>query len=159
MKLISSGINSNILDVIFNLYNGVKSCVKMNGNLYDYFKCNIGVRQGENLRPLLFAIFLNYFEHSISRSYSGLNLRAADVNFCLSDGDVEHFLKIYTLLYADDTVVLAELQLALNAIHYYCSDWILTMNPAKIEIVIFFKAYNVELPSIYVLACPFGSGR
>ena len=54
--------------VIYNLYGGAKSCVKMNGNFSIYFKCNIGVRQGENLSPLLFAIFLNNFEYSVSRN-------------------------------------------------------------------------------------------
>ena len=144
MKLISSDINGNILKVIYNLYDGDNSCVKMNGKLSDYFKCKIGVRQGENLSPLLFAIFLNDFEYSVKRKYSGLNLLADDVNICLSDDDVVHFLKIYNLLYADDTVVLpesvGELQIALNVVYDYCSDWNLTLNAAKTQIGIFFKA-------------------
>ena len=39
-----------------------------------------------------------------------LNIQLAGntVNVCLSDDGVEHFLKIYTLLYANDTVVLAQ---------------------------------------------------
>ena len=81
---------------------------------------------------------------------------ADDVNVCLNDVDVEHFLKIYALLYADDTVVLVEsaeeLQLPLNAVHDYYIDWNLTMNAAKTKVV------NDELPGISILARLFGSG-
>ena len=94
MKLISSAFNGNILNAIHDLYDSAKSCVKMNGKLSYHSKYNIGMRQGENLSPLLFAIFLNDFDYSISRKYSGLNLLVDDVSVCFSDDDVEHFLKI-----------------------------------------------------------------
>ena len=58
-KMLSLGINGSLLKVIYNLYYGAKSCVKSNGKMSEYFHCNVGVRQGENLSPLLFAIFLN----------------------------------------------------------------------------------------------------
>ena len=54
-KLISHGINGKLMSVIFNLYHHAKSCVRANGKMSDYFTCNVGVRQGENLSPLLFA--------------------------------------------------------------------------------------------------------
>ena len=151
MKLIASGINGNILRVIHNLYAGAKSCVKLNGSMSDYFNCNVGVRQGENLSPLLFAIFLNDFELSISRNYNGLNDLANDTTDLLSDDDVEVFFKMYTLLYADDTIVMAEsseeLQKALNAVFDYCNDWKLTVNTSKTKIVIFSRVRVQEYPA------------
>ena len=51
----------------------------------DNFSCDVGVRQGENLSPLLFYIFLKYFELYISRHYDGLKNLAEDVNLFLSD--------------------------------------------------------------------------
>ena len=49
------------MSVIFNLYHHAKSCVRANVKMSDYFTCNVGVRQGENLSPLvLFAIYGNY---------------------------------------------------------------------------------------------------
>ena len=44
----------------------------------------------------------------ISRHYDGLKTMAGDVKLFLSDEHTEHFLKIFVLLYADDTIVLAE---------------------------------------------------
>ena len=82
------------------------------------------MRQGENLSPLLFAIYLNDFEYFVSRSYKGLHTFANDVRNNLSDDDVEVFLRLYVLLYADDTIIMAEtateLQLALDAVFNIC---------------------------------------
>ena len=48
---------------------------------------------------------------------------------------------MYTLLYADDTVVLAEsphdLQLALDEVGTYCHTWGLSINRTKTKVVIF----------------------
>ena len=54
-KLIASGISGKVFNVIRNIYQCVKLCVSMNGNKSDYFMSYTGVRQGENLSPLLFS--------------------------------------------------------------------------------------------------------
>ena len=140
-KLISHGINGKLMSVIFNLYHHAKSCVRANGKMTDYFTCNVGVRQGENLSSLLFAIYLNDFESYVSKHYKGLDTLSDDITCHLSDPDIEVFLRLHVLLYADDTIVLAEtpeqLQKALNAVSDYCSQWNLTVNTSKTKIVIF----------------------
>ena len=40
----------------------------------DYFMCNIGVRHGVNLYPVLFALFINDFTEYVSTAYEGLNI-------------------------------------------------------------------------------------
>ena len=130
--------------MIYNLYNNAKSCVKLGDKKSDEcFPCNIGLRQGENFSPLLFAIYLNDFELTLSKSYTGLDTFSKNVKYYLSDDDVELFLKRYCLLYADDTIVLAEsdkeLQLVLNYVKNYCNDWNLTVNTSKTKIIIFSK--------------------
>ena len=55
----------------------------------DSFPCNIGVRQGENLSPLLLAIYLNDFELSLRKVYKGLDTISTYVKNYLSDEDVE----------------------------------------------------------------------
>ena len=45
------------VDVIFNLFSQVKSCVNIGIGSQTSFLCNVGVREGENLSPLLLSIF------------------------------------------------------------------------------------------------------
>ena len=139
-KLIASEINGNIITVIYNMYKNAKSCVKQQTLISGFFACNIGVRQGENLSPFLFAIFLNDFELFLSRRYNGLTKinRLGDI---LGDDDVQFFINMFILLYADDTLILAEtpaqLQLAMHAASDYCTLWDLHINQSKTKVVIF----------------------
>ena len=50
----------------------VKACVGLGGAISTMFSCNTEVRQGEDLSPLLFAIFLNDMNESILHAYNGL---------------------------------------------------------------------------------------
>ena len=102
VKLLNHGVNGKILSVIQNIYKKAKSSVKINDKISN-FSCNIGVRQGEKLSPILFAIYLNDFLSSMCKSYQGLNELSCDVEI-----ELETFMKLYVLLYADDTVILAK---------------------------------------------------
>ena len=139
-KVIENGINGKLLRVIYNMYETAKSCVKQETMISGLFACNMGVRQGENLSPLLFALFLNDFEISISRKYNGLPT-LQEISRILGSDEIEFFINMYTLLYADDTLILAEspedLQLALDEVGNYCQTWGLSINQTKTKVVIF----------------------
>ena len=134
------------------MYSTAKSCVRLGTNLSDFFQCSVGVRQGENLSPLLFTLFLNDFELHLSKSYKGLQLLSSKLSETLSNDDVEYFVKIFTLLYADDTVILAEspeqLQKALDAAHDYCESWGLTVNTSKTKVMVFSRGRVRNKPII-----------
>ena len=59
-------------------------------------------------------------------------------------------LKVFALLYADDTIVLAEnekeLQLALDSVHEYCTLYNLTVNTSKTKIIVFSRGKVKRYP-------------
>ena len=99
-----------------------------------FFSFESGARQGENLSPVLFSIFLNDLEsHLIIKGCEGVTLS--------SDIDEQFWLRLLVLLYADDTILLAEtpheLQNILNHFSEYCKQWKLTVNLEKTKVVVF----------------------
>ena len=140
-KLIKNEINGKFISVIYNLYSNAKSAVRQGEFISDFFPCNIGVRQGENLSPVLFSIFLNDFQDYISTKCNGLTKISSLCSTMLSDDDIEVFVKLFTLLYADDTIVFAEteedLQNSLIAVYQYCDLFSLKVNVDKTKVVIF----------------------
>ena len=79
-----------------------------------------------------------------------MNLLSEDLCNALRGEDLEHFSNLFCLLYADDTIILAEspdeLQVALNSVQDYCKTWNLTVNTSKIKIVIFSRGKIRKLP-------------
>ena len=61
-KLLQHDKNGRVFQIIFNIYQKTKSCVKSGGKISNFFSCNTGVRQGENLSAILFAIYVNDFQ-------------------------------------------------------------------------------------------------
>ena len=140
-KMLSSGISGKILNVMKNMYIKAKSSVSLTAEAEsDSFPCNIGVRQGENLSPLLFSIYLQDLKSFISRKCDGLkdieNMQKEHL-----DEEIVTYFKLYILLYADDTVILAEnpndLQASLNEMEKYCDTFDLHINVNKTKILIF----------------------
>ena len=50
------------------MYKGIKSKVQIGHDVSDYFMCKVGVRQGENLSPFLFSIYINDLEDYLLRN-------------------------------------------------------------------------------------------
>ena len=100
----------------------------------DYCMCNIGVRQGDNLSLVLFVLFINDFTEYVSTAYEGLNIAQSCYPALINSEDIV-LLKLFVLLYADDTIILAEneteLQLALNKVYEYCMMSKLSVNTTK----------------------------
>lgn len=54
--LIKNGIGGKVFNVLKSMYSKLKSCVKGNEGLTEYFDCTIGVRQGCTVSPFLFVV-------------------------------------------------------------------------------------------------------
>ena len=132
-KLMKYNVNGRLFNVIKNMYNGIKSCLLLNNKTTDYFYCNQGVRQGENSSPVLFSLFLNDLEHfMLSHNNSSLNINELDLDV---------YLKIVVLLYADDTVLFAknehEFISLMDTFVNYCKTWKLDINVDKTKVLVF----------------------
>jgi len=53
------GLNGKLLRIIRNMYQAVKSCVKLCDN---YSDLSIGLRQGEIISPIMFSLFVEDLE-------------------------------------------------------------------------------------------------
>lgn len=135
-KLISYGIRGRTFRVIYNMYKGIKSSVLLNGRMSPEFPCFTGVRQGENLSPLLFSLFVNDIQDYLC------NLGCNSLNLPV-DNPFKNYLKLLVVLYADDTVLLSDtpegLQQALNSLQQYCDEWKLKVNESKTKVIVFCK--------------------
>ena len=144
-KISKYNINGKCFRVIQSIYKNIKSCVLVNNSTTDFFISNIGVRQGENLSPLLFNLFLNDLEDFFTDN----NVDGIECTEHHLDDSLMVFLKIFLLLYADDTIILSNsaegLQKALNAYSAYCSEWKLEVNYSKSKILIFSREKTCKL--------------
>ena len=125
-KLQKMGINGLFSKTIRNMYANSMLCCKQQGQFSDFFKSNIGLRQGDNLSPTLFNIYINDIIQIFDEKCNAPILKTE---------------KVACLLYADDMILISTskegLQNCLNLLHDYCKQWELTLNAKKTKIVIF----------------------
>jgi hypothetical protein len=100
--------------------NSVKSFKNTENNRVDEFSpCLTPIFDGKKSEQL---------EPSLTQDFAFLYIFCIIIN-----------IKLYLLLYADDTVIFAEtaaeLQSALNAMYLYCETWKLKVNTAKTNVV------------------------
>ena len=154
-KMIELGIKGKLLNVIYNLYSEAKSCVETNGQKSEFFQSNLGVRQGENLSPILFAIYLNDLKDYLDKDMihvQTLENEARNAGLC--DNDINLLIKLFILLYADDSVIFSDtvkgLQKGLDCVKRYCDRFHLSLNAKKCKILIFSKGKIRIIPKFKI---------
>ena len=139
-KLIFKSVNGKFFKIVYNMYENIKSCVRINNETSAFFPSECGVRQGENLSPLLFSMYLDDLENFIiSGGVDSINLE-------IRTNEIHVYLKLLILLYADDTIIFSNnktnFQKALDNFHEYCTIWKLKINLSKTNVVIFNSRTN-----------------
>ena len=134
MKLIKNGVNGNFFRIIYSLHQNIKSCTVFSGSQSCFFQSYCGVRQGDNLSPVLFSLFLNDLEDYLNAHHC----KGISVDY--TDEVISVYLKMLILLYADDTVIFGtdphSFQDNLNIFYEYCQLWKLNINYNKTKIMI-----------------------
>ena len=117
-------IDGKMYSIIKTLYTDTESCININEYRTDWFETLQGVRQGDNLSPTLFAVFVN-----------DLAVRIKEMNIGVKMGEIH----IPILLYADDVAILSEteadMQTMLNCINEWCEKWSMSVNLKKTQTV------------------------
>ena len=117
------GLGGKILTMFKAMYSVVKSCVRHCNTFSDFFNISVGLRQGQNNSPAMFALFLEDLELFLQ---DRINCGLSVFELC-----------IMVLLFADDLVLVGnsneDLQQSLDRLHEYCDKWGLEVNVDKNE--------------------------
>ena len=97
-RLLETGIKGKLFSAIRSLYNSVISCVRINGLKTGWFDVNIGLRQGCNLSPILFNLFINDFAVSVKALGKGIDVGNEKV--CILVLTTSSFLLIMRLTFS-----------------------------------------------------------
>jgi exonuclease III len=129
LKLYKNGIRGKILQIIKDMYENVKSCVKSCTSYSDYFRYSVGLRQGEVMSPVLFSLFVEDLELFLQNN--------------IDSGLIIDDILLILLLFADDMAILGktpeEVQTHLDNLLIYCNAWGLKVNTSKTKIMVFRK--------------------
>jgi hypothetical protein len=117
-KLVIQRTGGKLLNARKAIYSSVTSCVRFNGNVSEMCACNMGLKQGEPLSPILFILYINDMLQCMNLD--------AEHSFCIDD------LYMFMLLFADDTVLFSRtpggLQIRLDQLHLYCINSSINVN-------------------------------
>ena len=137
-KLENKGINGKFLNILQSMYNKTSATVRINSNHTDKFHTVYGIRQGDVLAPILFALFVNDIAESVKST--GLGVEVGDGRLPL-------------LMYADDIILIAsspkDLQEMLDALYLWCNKWRLEVNVSKTKIMHFPKRNCEQCEKIF----------
>ena len=110
-------------------------------------------RQREHLSPVLFAIYLNDLPEYMAERSEGLpSLGREARGLGWEREDESLMLKMFMLLYADDSTICSEsaegLHQALDALSDYCDKWSLRVNVDKTKVVVYSRGKIRNIPTV-----------
>ena len=129
LLLKKTGIHGKMFSTLRSMYSNVKSSVRIDSKITEYFDCFSGVKQGCVLSPLLFSLFLSELQSELINSTTkGIDIFSDPIGVLL-------------LMYADDLALVSDnvidLQRKIDCLEKYCNKWGLTVNMSKTKVVVF----------------------
>ena len=122
----NENIGVKFYNLIKNMYKNTEASVKSKENISEYVSIDRGVKQGDNMSPNLFNVYINDLLENIDESCKPVTLQNMSMN---------------CLMFADDILLLSEtpegLQNSINKLNSYCNKWQLTINTQKTKIMVF----------------------
>ena len=126
-KLHRAGIDIGIIRLIKDMYEKSTVAVKLTSGVTRPIACQLGLKQGCPLSPLLFDIFINDFEEFLNVNGS----------YAVEIGNK----KLCSLIFADDVLIMADsaghFQYLLQKLSLYSSTWGLEVNTCKSSVIVF----------------------
>ena len=124
-SLEKKGVHGNFLRILRALYANLKSYIKVQNHITDFFPCNIGTRQGDKSSSTIFNLFID--------ELSALLRNRCSTGIFITD-DIPDIL---CLMFADDVAGCAEtaakLQQQINIIDQFCYESGMEINFDKTE--------------------------
>lgn len=137
-RLIKMGVTGKFLSVIKSMYQQIRSCIKFNNVCSDFYTCHKGLVQGEALSPLIFSLFVNDIELELMHNCHSIQV---------------HEINLFLLMYADDTVLVAEsaenLQQMMDALLLWTREYGLLVNNDKTKVIVFRASWQLEDVTFY----------
>ena len=147
--------NSKFLKVFQSMYKQLKSCVKIENSLSEFFRCTIGTMQGCISSPIIFCLFINDL---VAYLRTECNNRGIFIT-----NDIEDIL---ALMFADDVSCFSDtvirLQKMVDLIGKFCKSVGMEINLKKTKIMVFrnggivkqtekwlYQGTEIEIVSIY----------
>jgi hypothetical protein len=122
------GMNGAFLDAVMAMYENILMAVKSQGQLGPTFATTQGTKQGGELSPLLFGLFIEQVHELLKLKCPGM-------------GPVVGDMRVPDVLYADDVACLStdpvQIQEALDVLLLFCKLFGMRVNTAKTHVVIF----------------------
>ena len=149
VKLLKGGVSTQFTRLIQDMYSRLQASVHLPSGISFPFPSTVGLKQGCNLSPILFNIFINNLSNII--------------NNIDNDAPFLRHTKVGCLLYADDLVLMSEskegLQASLDRLYEFTNTWFLEVNPTKTKCMIFSRGRrgvcnnNFKLGDTHIQMC------
>lgn len=94
------GVGGRLLQAVKSFYKGSKACVRIGNEVSDWFPVRVGLRQGCVMSPWLFNLYVDGVVREVNARVLGRGLKLV--------GENDHEWEVNQLLFADDTVLVAD---------------------------------------------------